>query len=330
MVNEEYLMRTTCGDCLDVLKGIKTESIDMIITSPPYADLRKYKVSDSEVFLGIKPDEYVSWFLPIAKELYRVLKPNGNFILNISDKTVGKFQHLYVFDLVLKLCNEEDPSPFHLVRDYIWFNPATPPNAFSSGKYGRTKKSHEYCFWFCKGEQWTFNMDAIRRPYSDAMKTYLKGQGKGNRKHNTRPSTYSFDCEKVWADKGGADPGTILHIEYPHTDLDTFEDRIYEPGDVVIVSNTGSKESYKQLYSKNIKHPARFPEKLVEFFIKAGSNEGEVILDPFMGSGTTAVVAEQLNRKWIGIELSREYVELSNLRVEVERKIRKNKSLEMA
>ncbi|MDU9376528.1 Modification methylase PvuII [Methanocorpusculaceae archaeon Sp1] len=323
--NKKYLMKTTCGDCLDVLKGIETESIDMIITSPPYADLRRYKVTDTEIFAGIKPDEYVSWFLPIAEELYRILKPTGNFILNISDKTVGKFQHLYVFDLILQLCDENRENAFHLVRDYIWFNPATPPNAFSSGKFGRTKKSHEYCFWLCKGDNWTFNMDAIRRPYSDAMNTYLKGQGKGNRKHNTRPSTYSFDCEKIWVDKGGADPGTILHIEEPYANLDeAVEEWIREPGDVIIFSNTGSKESYKRLYNENIKHPARFPEKLVEFFIKAGSNEKDVILDPFMGSGTTAVVAEQLNRSWIGIELSKEYVELSKIRILEERDLREN------
>lgn len=329
MAFKRYLNKIRCGDCEEVLKSLDDNSVDLIITSPPYADLRKYRMKNNKELAELAPDNYVNWFLPKAKEFYRVLKPTGSFILNINDKTVGKFQHLYVFQLLLELCKED--IGFHLVRDYVWFNPATPPNSFSSGKFGRTKKSHEYCFWLSKGEEWTFNMDSIRRPYSDAMKIYLKGQGKGNRHHNTRPSTYSFDCEKVWRDKGGADPGSVLHIEEPLFGLESPEEFAYmedqfadlfiqEPGDVLAVSNTGSKNSFKKLYDIGIKHPARFPERLVEFFIKAGSNEGDCVLDPFMGSGTTAVVAERLGRNWIGVELSEDYVKLANLRIEEERK----------
>ncbi len=315
MAYKKYLNRITCGDCEEILKRIDSDSVDLVLTSPPYANLRRYRMNKNDGLSELAPDKYVNWFLPKAKEIYRVLKPEGSFVLNINDRTVDNFQHLYVFELVLKLCNEVG---FHLVRDYIWFNPATPPNAFSSGKLGRTKKSHEYCFWFSKGEQWTFNMDAIRRPYCDAMKIYLNGQGKGNRQHNTRPSTYSFDCEKVWTDKGGADPGTVLDIEY----RDELEE-ICQPGDVLVISNTGSKPSYKKLYPQGVKHPARFPERLAEFFIKAGSNEGDCVLDPFIGSGTTAVVADRLNRNWIGIELSKDYVQLAKIRIKEERMINK-------
>ena len=318
MAFKRYLNKISCGDCEEILPKITSKSIDLVITSPPYANLRKYKITDHKQFAELSPDNYVNWFLPKAKQIYRVLKDNGSFILNINDRTVNNFQHLYVYELVLRLCNDVG---FHLVRDYIWFNPATPPNSFSTGKFGRTKKSHEYCFWFSKGDSWTFNMDEIRRPYSEAMQIYLNGQGKGNREHNTRPSTYSFDCEKTWENKGGSDPGSVLHIEDRSAKTnETDEFYLDEPGDVLAISNTGSKKSCKMLYNNGIKHPARFPERLVEFFIKAGSNEGDCVLDPFIGSGTTAVVAEKLNRKWIGIELSSEYVELANLRIEEERK----------
>lgn len=318
MAYKKYLNKITCGDCEEVLKDINDESIDLILTSPPYANLRKYMINGEDQFGKLTPDKYVEWFLPKAKEFFRVLKPNGSFILNINDKTVNGFQDLYVYKLVIALCEE---GKFHLVRDYIWFNPATPPNAFSTGRFGRTKKSHEYCFWFSKSDQWTFNMDAIRRPYSDAMHTYLNGQGKGNRAHNTRPSTYSFDCEKVWANKGGSDPGSVLHIEDPCSDMNELSDEyLQEPGDVLAISNTGSKKSFKRLYPDGIKHPARFPEKLAEFFIKAGSNKGDTVLDPFIGSGTTAVVAEKLERKWIGIEWSEEYKKLAGIRIKEERK----------
>ena len=80
------------------------------------------------------------------------------------------------------------------------------------GGYGRTKKSHEYCFWLAKGDSWEFNMDPIRKPYSKDMQKYLQGKGKGDRNQNTRPSTHNFDCEKTWTDNGGSDPGTVIEI----------------------------------------------------------------------------------------------------------------------
>ena len=142
----QYKNSVICGECLDVLKKIPDETINMIITSPPYADqIKDY----GEKVRKVKPDKFVEWFIPRAKEFYRVLTPDGSFVLNISDKLEGKYQSLYVFRLVIALC---DQVGFHLVRDYIWHNPATPPNVFSRGTMGRTKKSHEYCFWFSKYE----------------------------------------------------------------------------------------------------------------------------------------------------------------------------------
>ena len=274
------------GDCEQVLKEIPSDSIDFVLTSPPYADKRDYGNENS----SISPDEYVEWFLPKGREIYRVLKPTGSFILNISDKVVDGFQHLYVFELLLRLCKEVG---FHLVRDYIWYNPATPPNVYSRGGYGRTKKSQEYCFWFSKGSDWTFELDPIRKPYSKDMQKYLDGKGKGARSENVRPSTHNFNCEKVWTNNGGSDPGTVIEI-----------------------ANTSSNDVFMKLCKeKGIAHPARFPEKLAEFFILSGSVEGDVILDPFSGSGTTAVVAQKNGRNWIGIDANADYCELAQARI---------------
>lgn len=281
--------RFITGDCVDVMRGLPPRSIDLVLTSPPYADQRDYGTDGS----SIDPDEYIKWFLPKARQIKRVLKNDGSFVLNINDKVVGKFQHLYVFELVVKLCKQ---TGFNLVRDYIWYNPATPPNVFSRGGLGRTKKSHEYVFWFAKSEEWTFNMDAIRRPYSKDMQKYLNGEGKGDRSQNTRPSTHNFNCEKVWTDKGGADPGSVIEL-----------------------GNTSSTDVFNKLCKdRGIKHPARFPEKLPEFFILAGTNEGDIVLDPFSGSGTTAVSAARNGRRWIGIDANIEYNELATARMQIE------------
>ncbi len=272
-----------CGDCLQLLADIPDDSIDMIITSPPYADqIKDY----GEKVRKIKPEHYVEWFLPRAKELYRVLSSNGSFILNISDKLDGKFQSLYVFKLVIALC---DDIGFHLVRDYIWYNPATPPNVFSRGTMGRTKKSHEYCFWFSKSDQWTFNMDPIRKPYSKDMQKFLNGKGKGNREDNTRPSRHNFDLSHAWTNHGGSDPGSVI-----------------------TVGNNASNDYFQKLCREiGIRHPARFPQQLIEFFVLSGSNEKDLILDPFSGSGTTGVVAQKHNRKWICMDINPDYCELS-------------------
>lgn len=286
---QDYENRFIVGDCTEVLKGFPPKSVDFVLTSPPYADQRDYGTESSSIL----PDDYVKWFTPKARQIYRVLKDNGSFVLNINDKVVDGYQHLYVFELVTHLCKRVG---FHLVRDYIWYNPATPPNVFSRGGFGRTKKSHEYCFWFAKGSEWTFNLDPIRRPYGKDMQKFLQGKGKGNRAENIRPSTHNFNCEKVWADNGGSDPGTVIEI-----------------------GNTNSNDVFSKLCKeRGIVHPARFPEKLAEFFILAGTTEGDLVLDPFSGSGTTAVSAARNRRRWIGIDANPDYCDLAAARMEIE------------
>ncbi|MGZ7444258.1 DNA-methyltransferase [Paenibacillus sp. TH7-28] len=285
----EFLNRFITGKCEEVLTLFPNECVDFVMTSPPYADQRFYGTEESKV----PPDEFVDWFLPKAAEIKRVLKKNGSFVLNINDKVVNGKQHIYVYELVVRMTKE---LGYNLVRDYIWYNPSTPPNVFSSGRFGRTKKSHEYCFWFSKGEDWTFNLDPIRKPYSKDMQKYLDGNGKGDRNYNTRPSTHNFNCEKTWEDKGGSDPGSVIEI-----------------------GNTSSNDNFIKLCKeRGIAHPARFPEKLVEFFILAGTNENDIVLDPFSGSGTTAVSAHRNKRQWIGIDSNQDYCDLAYERMKIE------------
>ena len=286
---EDFVGRFIPGDNLEILKEMPSDSIDLIFTSPPYANLRNYGVDGA----SIKPSEYTEWLVERAREFKRVLKPTGNFILNISDRVVNGKQQLFVFEIVLALCKD---LGFNLVRDYIWYNPSSPPNIYSQGKYGRTKKSHEYCFWFSKGDTWKFNMDPIRKPYSKDMQKYLNGNGKGARVENKRPSTYTFDCSKTWTDHGGSDPGSVI-----------------------MLGNNNSNDIFMRWCKEHgVYHPARFPEKLAEFFILAGSDEGDIVLDPFSGSGTCAVVAERLGRRWIGIDINEDFCEISKIRMEVE------------
>lgn len=278
------------GECLEEMKKMPDESIDFIFTSPPYANqIKDYGATG----IKIKPDQFDNWFLPRAQEMYRILKSEGSFVLNINDKLDGKFQSLFVFKLVVMLVEQVG---FHLVRDYIWYNPATPPNVFSRGTMGRTKKSHEYCLWFSKTDKWTFNMDPIRKPYGDRMMELFQSAPQGDRSANSRPSRHNFDLSHAWKNNGGSDPGSVISI-----------------------SNTSSNDTFHRLCKQfGIGHPARFPESLVEFFIKAGTNEGDVVLDPFGGSGTTAIVAHRLGRDFRYIEINPEYHEMAQKWYEVE------------
>ncbi len=128
------------------------------------------------------------------------------------------------------------------------------------------------------------------------MMKYLEGKGKGGREDNTRPSTHSFNCAVKWTNHGGADPGSVITI-----------------------ANTSSNDTFFKLCKeRGIHHPARFPEQLAEFFILAGTNEGDLVLDPFSGSGTTCIVAEKHNRKWIGVDANKDYCELAQERMKLE------------
>lgn len=286
---DEILNTFICGRCEEVLSEFPASSVNLIITSPPYADVRNYGIDDSK----IKADNYIDWFLPKARQFKRVLANNGSFILNINDKVVSGEQHLFVHELVIALVKE---IGFKYVRDYIWYNPAAPPNAYSRGTLGRTKKSHEYCFWFSISDTWTFNLDAIRKPYSKDMQKYLDGNGKGGRRSNKRPSTHSFNCERQWPDHGGSDPGSVI-----------------------MLANTSSTDEFTKLCKvRGIRHPARFPEKLAEFFVLSGSNIGDIVLDPFSGSGTTAISAHRNNRNWIGIDANSDYCDISRERMVLE------------
>ena len=114
-----------CGECLEEMKKMPDKSINFIFTSPPYADqIKDY----GKTGVVIKPDKFCEWFLPRAQEMFRILKDNGSFVLNINDKLDGKFQSIFVFKLVVMLVEQVG---FQLVRDYVWYNPATPPNVFS-------------------------------------------------------------------------------------------------------------------------------------------------------------------------------------------------------
>lgn len=275
--------RAYLGDCLEVLKQVQTESVDLVVTSPPYALHFKKEYGNAS------QTEYVDWFLPIALEIKRIMKPTASFVLNIGGTWTPKIptRSLYVYKLVLALC---ESASFHLLQEFFWFNPARmpAPAEWVNVRRIRVKDSVEYIFWFGKDPFVKADNRRILREYSKDMQRLIK---KGV-KNTVRPSGHVIN-ESFSADKGGSIPPNII-----------------------IAGNNESNSNYIQgTKAKGQKvHPARFPGDIPRLFIEFLTNPGDVVLDPFAGSNTTGFIAEQLGRQWIAVELSEEYLSNSQLR----------------
>lgn len=277
------------GDTLDLIKSIPDNSVDLIVTSPPYG-LRKKKE-----YGNANPEEYVQWFRPFAKEFLRVLKPEGSFVLNIGggwEKGIPT-RSLYHFELLLDLCKN---GGFHLAEEFVWHKPAALPTPaeWVTIRRIRVKDSIEFIWWLSKTPYPKADNRAVLQPYSTSMLNLLKNGYTAK----DRPSGHKIS-NKFQVDNNGAIPPNFLQF-----------------------SNTESNSHYLKMCTKyGVRpHPARYPTKLPEFFIKFLTKEGDVVLDPFAGSNVTGEVAEGLKRKWLAFELSEEYLNGSKFRFDLMQK----------
>lgn len=253
------------GDCLEVLQKLPQNSIDLIITSPPYADQRQNSYG------GIKHDVYVEWFLPITQELLRVLKPTGTFILNIKEKVVEGERSTYVMELILAMREQG----WLWTEEFIWHK----KNCFPGKWPNRFRDAWERLLQFNKQKGFTMYQDTVMVPMGDWAKTRLKNLSETDqRRDNSRVGSGFGKNVSQWVGRALAYPTNVLHM--------------------------ATESSNKQ-------HSAVFPKELPTWFIKLFTKPGDVVLDPFLGSGTTSIVAFQLDRNSIGIEIKHEYYALA-------------------
>ncbi len=260
------------GDCLKVLKTFPDESVDLIFTSPPYADRRK------NVYGGIHPDRYVEWFIPIADELYRILKKDGSFVLNIKERVVDGERHTYVIELILAL----KKRGWFWVEEYIWHK----KNCYPGKWPNRFRDAWERLLHFTKSKKFKMFQDAVKVPIGEWADKRLSKLTK-NDIIRLNSATKSGFGKKIanWLGKEWVYPTNVLHLP--------------------------TECSFKG-------HSAVFPVSLPEWFIKLFTQEGDTVLDPFVGSGTTCVAAYKLRRNCIGIDIKREYLELAISRLRKE------------
>jgi DNA modification methylase len=239
------------GDCLEVMKDIPDKSVDMVLTSPPYDNLRDYK-------------GYTFNFEGIAKEIYRVLKDGGVVVWVVGDETRKFCESLSSFKQAIYF----NKIGFNLLDTMIYYKQNYAPAYPTLRRYAN---QFEYMFIFSKGKPKTFNpIQKEKVRMASGMSSFSKKDGSKIVKYVDRNTRLTKDASNVW--------------EYPSS-------------------------------SKNQNHPAVFPDKLAEDHILSWSNEGDTILDPMAGSGTTLKMAKKNNRNYIGIEISHEYIPIIKARL---------------
>lgn len=249
-----------------VLARMPASSVDLIVTSPPYADQR------NSTYGGVSPDHYVHWFLPIGKELLRVLKPTGTFILNIKERVAEGERHTYVIELILALRKQG----WLWTEEFCWHKKNSYPGKWPN----RFRDSWERLLQFNKSRQFKMYQDAVMVPTGDWAKTRLKNLSETDRVRDESKVGSGFGKKiENWLSRDKAYPNNVLHM----------------------ATECGNRN-----------HSAAFPEALPEWFIKLFTEPGDTVLDPFAGSGTTLRVAHRLRRKAVGIEIVPEYVRVMN------------------
>lgn len=257
------------GIAQDTLPLFAPESVDFIVTSPPYADSRK------KTYGGIAPDDYVEWFLPISAELYRVLKPTGSFILNIKERVVKGERHTYVIELILAMKKQG----WLWTEEYCWHKKNSYPGKWPN----RFRDSWERCLHFTKKRKFNMYQESVMVPIGDWADSRLKNLSETDQSRDESKVESGFGKNvSNWVGRDKVYPTNVLHM-------------------ATEVSNK--------------KHSAAFPVSLPSWFIKLFTAQDDIVLDPFMGSGTTGVAAKGLSRRYVGIEKESDYCGVAAQRI---------------
>lgn len=268
------------GDSRVLLDTLEDRSVDLVITSPPFALQRKKEYGNKN------QDEYVDWLCQFAPGLFRILKDSGSFVLDLGGayKKGRPVRSLYNYRVLLRFCDEFD---FKLAEEFFWFNPAKLPSPIEwvNKRKIRAKDAVNTVWWFSKTDQPKADVRKVLVPYSERMKALLKNPD-AFYKPKKRPSGH--DISSGFANgNGGAIPSNLLQIP-----------------------NTESNSKYLRLCKAFAvkRHPARFPLRLPLFFVNFLTDPGDTILDIFAGSNTTGEAAESTGRRWMSCDIEESYV----------------------
>lgn len=230
-----------------------------------------YADSRKNTYGGVHPDKYVDWFLPISQELNRILKHDGTFILNIKERVVNSERHTYVLESILEMKRQG----WLWTEEFMWHK----KNCFPGKWSNRFRDAWERCLQFNKQKKFNMYQEAVMVPMGDWAKSRLKNLSDTDKKRDNSKVGSPFGKKVAnWVGRDMVYPTNVLHLATE---------------------------------CNNKSHSAAFPKELPSWFIKLFTKEGDLVLDPFVGSGTTCVVATELDREYIGIELKTDYYQLA-------------------
>lgn len=287
------------GDSLSLIKHVPSGSVDLILTSPPFALTRKKEYGNKGA------DEYIAWFMPFAKEFKRVLKDSGSFVLDLGGAYLPghPVRSIYQYELLVRLHRD---LGFHLAQDFFHYNPSRlpAPAEWVTVRRIRVKDSVNVVWWLSKTEYPKADNRRVLQPYSDSMLDLFKNGYAAKE----RPSGHDIS-DGFNKNNGGAIPANIIQNAREDEDLPTH---------LLELANTESNSAYlRRCKAAGVKpHPARYPQGFARFFINFLTDTNDCVLDPFAGSNTTGYVAEQMGRHWIAFELSETYLQGSRYRFE--------------
>lgn len=271
------------GDAQSVLSTLPAGCVDTVVTSPPYYRQRRYETSVREIGQEPSPQEYVASLVAVFAELRTVLKKTGSLWLVLGDK----YQNGSLLGMPWRVALGLKDDGWILRSDVIWHK----PNAMPSSVKTRPTTDHEYVFFFTASNDYYYDADAIREPHVTFSE---QSKMKGGRKHF---------FQRGGTPEEGKNGGDVnLH--------DARWDQAFHP------QGRNKRTVWSVPLSKvREAHFAVFPSTIVETCVRACSPSGGTVLDPFLGSGTTAIVAQSLGRHFIGIDGNSEYCEMARGRI---------------
>lgn len=304
------------GDSFELIKDIKDNSVQLVITSPPFFQQRKYK----EETLGQEKDvnSYIYKLITLFKECVRIIKPEGSIVWNLGDKYLSGCLQLIPYKFAIEASNHAK-----LINNIIWSKSNPTPRQFKR----RIVSSHEPFFHFVKTDQYYYKLpEESAEPKSSGMtkSRYFDLVEKSNLTEEQKLKA-TKDLLKVISE---VNDGKVYDFRMKIKDIHSMPFGGQEGGRKSQILNNGytiirmyGKKIQKDVFSypvENIKwckHPAVYPILIVEKFLGILTKEEDLVLDPFMGSGTTAVACEKMNRQYLGFELCQEFVEGSKKRI---------------
>ncbi|MCM1132273.1 MAG: site-specific DNA-methyltransferase [Ruminococcus flavefaciens] len=276
-----------CGDSLELINNLENESVDLLISSPPYALVHPKEYGNKN------QTEYVCWLKEFINIVIPKIKKSGSIVLDFG--AVYNYNEpsysIYNFKILIMLVEE---CGLKLCQPFYWNNPSKlpSPTTYVNRMKIRAKDSVNTIWWLSKTSRPKADITKVLQPYSKKFKQMLKHPEKRQPFDIIVPSGHIIH-QNTWKDNGGSIPSNMLSL-----------------------ANTNSREQYL-IACKKLKinpHPCRMPRKLIEFFVKYLTDEQDLVIDIFAGSNTMGMVCEELNRHWKSFELSREYVSVSAFR----------------